>query len=131
MARTAEARAGASRATPSSTPSSSSASPDQASSTSASTPRRRRILAVGLIGEDQVGRLVEDGRLADAGLSDDRQRTTLADGGARGEAGDGVDDVLTAVQRRAGALAGGSGSVISQQTARGLPDAGETVRAAD
>ena len=64
------------------------------------------------------------------GLADDRQRAALADRGAGGEPGDGVDDVLAAVerQRRGSAVAG---SVMAERTARGLPDAGETVRAAD
>ena len=97
---------------PSSTPSSSSARPDQASSTSASTPRRRRMRQSGWSARISVGRLVDDGRLADAGLADDGQRPALPDGGTGGEAGDGVDDVLAAVQRRDGASAGGSGSVI-------------------
>ena len=85
--------------------------------------------ALRLVGQDQRGRFLDDRRLADPGLTDDRQRPALAAGGARGETGDGVHHVLAAVQCDLGRGGGrvGFGHVT---TARGLPDAGETIPAA-
>ena len=56
--------------------------------------------AVRLVGGDQRGGLVEHRRLADPGLTDDRQRPALTDRGPRGKGDDGVDHVLAASQRR-------------------------------
>ena len=81
--------------------------------------------AVGLVDRDDRRRLVDDGRLADPGVADDRERPALADGGARSQSGDGVDDVLTAMEQRQrgrrGELGHGRSSKHGVSPMRGSP----------
>ncbi len=70
--------------------------------------------------DDQLGGSVEDGRLADAGLADDRQATSLAVDDVGGERDDGGNGVTATGQRR-WAEVGGRHRCVG---ARDLPDAG-------
>ena len=74
-----------------------------------------------MVGQDQVGRLVDHRGLADPGLTDDGQRATLPDCGPGREAGDGVDDVLAAVQGGLGIVSGRCGLGHVERDITGSP----------